>query len=174
MKNKKPLAALLLASTIMSACSSTPQAPNSSVRASGSPSGYTAPAPRSLTFGEWFIEPRSCTIRAHAAEFTLSTDGIPTRSKYGSTLNLRAMFIPPLIRPPVAEVSEILAPLPLEGARRGYNIVMAYDAENAAHMLKNDTYLIVRYQPMVSTVMLESSFNTRGLMQALAELAKYC
>jgi len=162
--------ALLMATALLSACSSSPQAPGSSMRTSARPSGYDAPAPRSLTYGEWFIEPRSCTIRAHAAEFTLSTDGIPSKG----TLNLRALFIAPLVRPPVAEISEILVPLPIEGARRGYNIVLAYDAENAAHMLKPDTYLIVRYQPMVSNIALESSFSTRGLMQALADLAKYC
>ncbi|TKW61250.1 MAG: hypothetical protein DI628_01070 [Blastochloris viridis] len=171
MKNKKPLTALLLASALVSACSSAPQAPGSSVRTSARPQGYAAPAPRALTYGEWFIEPRSCTIRAHAAEFTLSTDGIPTSK---GTLDVRALFIAPLVRPPVAEISEILVPLPIEGARRGYNLVLAYDAENAAHMLKPDTYLIVRYQPMVSNIALESSFSTRGLMQALADLSKYC
>ncbi len=171
MKNKISPTSLILALALLSACSSGPKAPGSSVRAEGRPNSYTSPAPRALTYGEWFIEPRSCTIRAHAAEFTVSTDGIPTRN---GTLELRTLFIAPLVRPPVAEISEILAPLPLEGAGRGYNIVLAYDAENAAHMLKPDTYLIVRYQPIASGIALESSFSTRGLMQALADLSKYC
>lgn len=167
MKNKTAL----LAATLLAACSTTPKAPGSSMRAEGRPNSYSSPAPRALTYGEWFIEPRSCTIRAHAAEFTLATDGIPTRN---GTLELRTLFIAPLVRPPVAEISEILVPLPIEGARRGYNLILAYDAENAAHMFKPDTYLIVRYQPMASGIALESSFSTRGLMQALADLSKYC
>ncbi|PZP38909.1 MAG: hypothetical protein DI585_05960 [Pseudomonas fluorescens] len=80
----------------------------------------------------------------------------------------------PLVQPPTVDVSEILVPLPVEGTRSGYGIVLAYDPENAAHMLKPDTYLIVRYQPLSSAVVLESSFNTRGLMMAMADLAKYC
>ena len=172
MNNKNVLTALL-AAVLLAACASSPP-PNGSVRG-GPAQGYSAnTAPRSLTYGEWFIEPRSCTIVARAAEFTLTTDGIPEQTKYGGTLNLRATFLAPLVRPPLAEVSEILAPLPIEGARRGYNIVLAYDSNNAAHMLKDDTYLIVRYQPMLSAIVLESSFRTRGLMQALADLAKYC
>jgi hypothetical protein len=40
--------------------------------------------------------------------------------------------------------------------------------------MKDDTFLMVRYQPLTSTEVLESSFQTRGLMFALADLAKYC
>ena len=167
MNNKNRL--LLAAALLAAACTSTSSPAPASPRAT-KPEAYQPGPPPSLTYGEWFIEPRTCTIRARAAEFSLTTDGIPERG----ILNLRALFIAPLVQPPTAEVSEILVPVPIEGASRGFNIVLAYDAENAAHMFKQDTYLIVRYQPMLSTIVLESSFGTRGLMHALANLAKVC
>ena len=156
------IAGALLVSGILGGCAR----PSHSVR----PSKYVAPTPVA-TYGEWFVEPTSCTIRAKAAEFTLATDG---RVNKNSTVSLRAAFFMPLVQPPTVDVSEILVPLPVEGTRSGYGIVLAYDPENAAHMLKPDTYLIVRYQPLSSAVVLESSFNTRGLMMAMADLAKYC
>ncbi len=156
----------LLVPALLAACSYSPP-PSGSTRA-GKPPKYTPPMVSE--YGEWFIEPRTCTIRARAAEFSLQTDGRP----YKNTITLKSLFIAPLAAPPVAEVSEILAPIPVEGANRGYNLVLAYDSLNAAHMLKPDTYLMVRYQPLTSAVVLESSFSTRGLMLALADLAKHC
>lgn len=166
MKIKNKNSFTLLAAMALAACASDGP-PSGSVRA-GKPPKYIAPV--QSQYGEWYIEPTTCTIRARAAEFTLQASGRPDRG----TLSVKALFISPLVQPPVAEVSEILAPVPVEGTKRGYNIILAYDATNAAHMMKQDTYLIVRYQPLNSSVVLESSFNTRGLMFALADLANYC
>lgn len=131
---------------------------------------YVPPPPPS-EYGEWYIEPRTCSIRSRATDFTLINDG---KVYTDNTITLKANFDVPLVQPPRVDVSEILAPVPVEGARRGYSIILAYDSMNAAHMMKDDTYLIVQYQPINSAQMLESSFRTRGLMFALADLAKTC
>ena len=166
MKNITNAATLVLAAFALFACAedSPPL---------GSPHGGRPPAyspPKLSPYGDWWIEPATCTIRARAADFTLQTDGRPSNG----TISLRTLFVSPQAMPPHVEISEILAPIPVEGTRRGYNIILAYDSANAAHMLKNDTYLIVRYQPLNSADVLESSFPTHGLMFALADLAKYC
>lgn len=166
MKNKITFA--LMIPLLLAACAEEGP-PRGSTRA-GHVSPYVSPLPPSQ-YGEWWIEPATCTIRARAADFTLQTDGRPDRN---GTLAVKSLFATPLVQPPHVEISEILAPIPVEGSRRGYNIILAYDSMNAAHMMKNDTYLIVRYQPINSADVLESSFNTHGLMFALADLSKYC
>lgn len=132
---------------------------------------YSPKPPLIEQYGEWWLEPATCTIRATATDFTLATDGHVAAN---GTIALRALFTMPLVKPPVAEVSELPVPVPVEGANRTYNVILAYDAENAAHMLKNDTYLIIRYQPLTQPQAMESSFSTHGLMTALADFAAYC
>lgn len=162
----------LLTAALLAACASgydsSPTPRPGSVHG-GKPPKYAPPPPPS-DYGEWNIDSGACTIRARAADFTLINDGKP----YRGTITLKAFFTLPLAMPPRAEVSEILAPVPVEGARRGYNIVLAYDAMNAAHMMKEDTYLVIQYQPITGSQILESSLQTRGLMFALADLAKHC
>lgn len=148
----------------LTACASAPQDSHT-----GRPAKYQPALPASQ-YGDWFIEPQTCTIRARAADFSLITDGIPNNG----TITVRTLFKTPLVQPPRAEISEILAPIPVEGSRRGYSIILAYDSANAAHMFKDDTFLMVRYQPIISAEVLESSFQTHGLMFALADLAKFC
>lgn len=160
MKTTKTLA--LLAIAALSACATT--SPNAT-----RPPKYR-PAPPLSQYGPWWIDTASCTIRANAADFAISTDGRP----HNGVLTLKAFFAPPLVQPPVAEISELLAPVPVEGTRHGYTVILAYDANNAAHMLKDDTYLIMRYQPLTGAQMLESSFPTHGLMFALADLNQFC
>lgn len=171
MKNKKT--ALLALTALLAACATAPQ-PTGPRPAGGSIHGGKPPkyagAPLPSNYGEWAIDSGTCSIYSRATDFTLRTDGRP----YKGTISVRAQFISPLAMPPRAEVSEILAPVPIEGTRRGYNIILAYDAMNASHMMKQDTYLIVQYQPITGTQVLESSFQTRGLMFAMADLAKHC
>lgn len=157
-----PLAAFLL----LASCASAIHTP-----AARPAPKYTPRAPLVEQYGEWWLEPATCTIRATAADFTLATDGHVASN---GTIALRALFTMPLVRPPVAEISELPVPVPVEGAQRTYNVILAYDAANAAHMLKDDTYLIVRYQPLTQPLAMESSFATHGLMAALADLATYC
>lgn len=168
MNNKKR--ALLALTALLAACASGYDStrPTGSARA-GKPAKYAPPPPPS-NYGEWHIDAATCTIRARATDFTLVNDGKP----YKGTIMVKAYFNLPQAMPPRVEVSEILAPVPVEGTRRGYNVVLAYDAMNAAHMMKPDTYLIVQYQPITGSQVLESSFQTRGLMFALADLAKHC
>lgn len=132
-------------------------------------SKYTPAAPPSA-YGDWYIDSYSCTIRARAQDFTLVADPVP----YKGTLKVKALFIAPQVQPPTVDVSELLVPVPVEGTSRGYSIILAYDSVNAAHMMKADTYMMVRYQPMDSAHVLESSFQTKGLMFALADVANYC
>lgn len=167
--NKKNLATLALAALIASCAKGYPASMASGTVRGGQVPKYAPPPPPS-DYGDWYIDSATCAIRARAADFSLVTDARP----YRNTITLKALFVAPQAMPPRVEVSEILAPVPVEGARRGYNIVLAYDAQNAAHMLKEDTFLIVQYQPLNSAQMLESSFRTHGLMFAMADLAKFC
>jgi hypothetical protein len=164
---KKKILLALLAATTLTACGLTPL---NETRRNRVPQ-YIPPVANPADYGEWYIEPRTCSIRSRATDFTLINDGKVFKD---NTINLKVMFDVPVVQPPRVEVSEILAPVPVEGARRGYTIILAYDSMNAAHMLKDDTYLMVQYQPINSAQMLESSFRTRGLMFALADLAKTC
>jgi hypothetical protein len=157
--------ALLAPALLLAACASAVHTPGHPVPK------YSPKAPMMEQYGEWWLEPTTCTVRATATDFTLSTDG---HVDSNGTISLRALFTMPLVKPPVAEVSELPVPVPVEGANRAYNILLAYDANNAAHMLKNDTYLIVQYQPLTQPLAMESSFATHGLMTALADLASYC
>jgi hypothetical protein len=162
---------LLTIAILLTGCASSYHGtvPNSGSTYGGKPPKYAPPPPPS-NYGEWYIDTTTCSIRARASDFSLVNDGKP----YKGTITVKALFIAPQAMSPRVEVSEILAPVPVEGANRGYNIILAYDAMNAAHMMKPDTYLMVRYQPLNSAQVLESSFATRGLMFALADLAKFC
>ncbi|RYG59647.1 MAG: hypothetical protein EON60_09790 [Alphaproteobacteria bacterium] len=170
MNNK--ITALLALTALLTACALAPQStgprPATSTRG-GKPPKYE-PAPPPSDYGEWHIDSGTCSIFSRATDFTLRTDGRP----YKGTITVRAQFRAPLAMPPRGEVSEILAPVPIEGTRGGYNVILAYDAMNAAHMMKADTYLIMQYQPITGSQVMESSFQTRGLMFAMADLAKFC
>lgn len=140
----------------------------------GTPARHVAPyqprSPLAASYGDWQYSPGDCTIRATTADFSLKTDG---RLENGTIL-LRGVAGPVLSGPPMAEISELLAPVPTEGAGRTFNIVLAYDAPNAAHMLKPDTYLIVRYRPQGAAQAQEVSLATAGLALALTDLARFC
>ena len=167
MKNKNLKLAFITATAVLSACSAvSPTHSGPTAR----PSKYANIPSQPSQYGDWYIEPRTCTIRARAQDFSLVTDGVPSQN----TIRVKTLFVSPLVQPPHVEISEILAPIPVEGTKRGYGIVLAYDSANAAHMMKDDTFLMVRYQPITSAEVLESSFQTRGLMFALADLAKFC
>lgn len=122
-------------------------------------------------YGGWWIDTSTCLVHTTAADFTLTTDG---HIEKNGTMHLRAQFTGPLAAPPQAELSHLPVPVPVEGGRGIYSIILAYDSATAAHMLADDTHLIVSYQPTRETRVLESSFPTRGLVQAMADMHRNC
>ena len=128
-----------------------------------------------MRFGDWLIDPVQlnkgvCRIDGNTTDVQITTDGMFT----GTTIELRLVFAMPLVRPPSATISSYPVDLPLEGANKVYNIQLAYDPTTAAHLLAEDTFLTISYQPLNEGLPREVNLTTRGLVQALAVLGKYC
>lgn len=148
---KKNIIPLLL--TFLSACASQP-----------------TPLLPSAVYGEWEANPNSCNIRARAADFVVMTDG----RVVGQSMAVDMIFNRPLPQKPKVDLGDPSAPLELDGSGYKYTLTLPYTPDTAAQMLDEQTYLNVRYVTDAAPYVLESSFQARGLMHALADLGHQC
>lgn len=128
------------------------------------------PPPNVPKFGDWRINPESCTLHAASGDIQAQSNGIVERG----VLSMKLKFLMPLVKPPVMTMSSLPVPLPFDGSQWDFTTYMAYDANTVSHMLRPGTYVMVAYQPMNSTQVREVHFETRGLVQGAIFLGQSC
>lgn len=126
-------------------------------------------------FGDWWVNTERCTIEAGTGDIFARTDG----HLENNMLPVTVTFNLPLTKPPLATLSGIPVPVPMEGptlltTNRTYTVRLAYDATTAAHMLDHGTFLTLTYQPLTGGPVRESNLQTNGLIFAIGELNKLC
>jgi|GEM_PF-2382379 len=166
--NNKNLALAALTIALLAACAATqnrPPAPQP--RAVGN---YQPRAPLPQQYGEWWLEPITCTVRATAEDFTLQTDGTPE----DGTIAVKMLSMWPLVAPPSASITGLPVAVKVEGGNRHYTVRIPYTPANVAQMLKEGSFLVLQYQTLQGSQVLQSSFATHGLISAMAGLGLYC
>jgi hypothetical protein len=128
------------------------------------------PPPDVPKFGDWRVNPETCTLHAASGEIQATSDGIINRG----VLSVQLKFLMPLVKPPIMTMSSLPVPLPFDGSQWEFRTYLAYDANTVAHMLRPGTFLMVAYQPMNSTQVREVHFETRGLVQGAIYLGQSC
>lgn len=128
--------------------------------------------------GLWQVNSQRCDLSAVLPEIHISTDG---RVGSDGRMALRLVFVPSLLRPPVAEVSGLAMPLLVEGpgalapfTGRANTVQLPYHAGTAAQLLQDNTFLTVTYQPIGQTAPRSGYVRTRAMILGLAELDKVC
>lgn len=128
--------------------------------------------------GLWQVNSQRCDMSALLPEIRFSTDGRVGRD---GIMALRLVFVPSLLRPPVAEVSGLATPLLVEGpgalapfTGRAYTVLLPYHAGTAAQLLQDNTFLTITYQPIGQVAPRTGYVRTREMILGLAELDKAC
>lgn len=128
--------------------------------------------------GQWQVNSQRCTISALLPEIRFSTDGRVGRD---GIMSLRLSFVPSLLRPPVAEVSGLALPLPVEGpgalaplTGRAYTVQLPYNANTAAQLMQDNAFLTITYQPIRQVAPRTGYVRTREIILGLTELDKAC
>jgi len=122
-------------------------------------------------YGDWYVDPKSCTINAATQELTVSTTGNLTKS---SLMPLTVTYAMPLIGKPTPSLSGIPVPIPQDGTGQRYTIYLEYSPRSVASLWYDGTFLTLTYTPLNATKPHEAYLQTRGLIDAIAHLSTHC
>ncbi|MFZ2587598.1 MAG: hypothetical protein WAZ18_05740 [Alphaproteobacteria bacterium] len=122
-------------------------------------------------YGDWLVEPEDCSLHASSSDVQAESTG---KLQSGRLIPLKLTFLMPLVRPPVVSLSGIPVPLPLDGSQWTFRTYLDYSPNSVAAMNEPGNFVVVSYQPLNTLQPREVHFDTRGLMDGVAHIARVC